>query len=776
MYNIVLFILQTVPEVLRDIIQRIHHNQSRLPFSDAIKTFALCINFLSPKALEHLRKVFGKVALPCDRTMRNWDDRDNYRPGILDTVVDNLSLKTADCLATYGTNLVWHLTLDEMHIHKGLVWNTKAGKWDGAVDTGGLLQDLDKDGRVVQATKASGYVLVNINYGLKAPVAYYLNGSMNGEDKYKILKNLLTKLQEKNIEVYSLSFDGDSANLASCRKMGANFQYFNEKFAPYFQHPKTLKTVYVFFDACHMLKLVRNVLKSKRRLFLNGSDETIEWSHIKLISDKQEMEGLHLNCKIRKRHIEFEGEKMKVYLAAQVLSNSAACAIDYLDVNNSMKGTETFCKNVNEAFDVLNTRSKFDPTPTRNPINLSFLDKLYEKKNRLISYFSKLEFEEFVKTKKKTKCDVPDVHIDDQSCIEFNNDVLLPNDLLDQFELPFDINENFEDHLVKEEGTIVRQSVLRGKIFTGFLGFIIGLQNVFHLSKFLLENKYVEYLLTYRLSQDHVELLFALIRRLHGCNNNPTTVQFESAMRKIVRIMHEMLMPVNGNCIPPDSTFRSEDPEGTLDGPIILIPPKTKKQSYNNKMYEIVKKTLEENPELRDHDYCSGESWAFTEFCLDVVKYLAGAIVRSIISDKNMNCEICIDLIREKKREGRSRLIEIRDWGGKDHQKLTRATAEVELICLTAEKIFRQNKNSIFLPNAIERMTILTLKEIPHDILRNDKHFYQAEFLKDHRYNLMRLILQKFFNARFNEVAKRLADKSPKIRSKLTKIYQFQGQ
>ena len=37
----------------------------------------------------------------------------------------------------------------------------------------------------------------------------------------------------------------------------------------------------------------------------------------------------------------------------------------------------------------------------------------------------------------------------------------------------------------------------------------------------MLEQKEIEVLLTYKLSQDHVELLFSLLRSMNSFNNNP---------------------------------------------------------------------------------------------------------------------------------------------------------------------------------------------------------------------------------------------------------------
>jgi len=60
-------------------------------------------------------------------------------------------------------------------------------------------------------------------------------------------------------------------------------------------------------------------------------NEKIDWNFIKLLNEKQQKETLHCACKIKNRHVYFCNEKMKVFLAAQVLINSTAIALQFLE-------------------------------------------------------------------------------------------------------------------------------------------------------------------------------------------------------------------------------------------------------------------------------------------------------------------------------------------------------------------------------------------------------------------------------------------------------------
>lgn len=51
----------------------------------------------------------------------------------------------------------------------------------------------------------------------------------------------------------------------------------------------------------------------------------------------------------------------------------------------------------------------------------------------------------------------------------------------------------------------------------------------------------------YKLSQDHLELFFQMIRLQGGCNNNPTARQFTAAYKKLL-VHSEICYTGNGNC------------------------------------------------------------------------------------------------------------------------------------------------------------------------------------------------------------------------------------
>jgi len=102
-----------------------------------------------------------------------------------------------------------------------------------------------------------------------------------------------------------------------------------------------------------------------------------------------------------------------------------------------------------------------------------------------------------------------------------------------------------------KNGQVINVPVLKSARKTGFLGFLICFESLNSLYNNYLKYDLLEFLCFYKLSQDHIELFFGIIRSYGGHNDNPTARQFRSAYRKLLinaKIKDESL----GNCIPLD--------------------------------------------------------------------------------------------------------------------------------------------------------------------------------------------------------------------------------
>ena len=72
------------------------------------------------------------------------------------------------------------------------------------------------------------------------------------------------------------------------------------------------------------------------------------------------------------------------------------------------------------------------------------------------------------------------------------------------------------------------------------------------------------YILTYKLSQDHIEMIFGIVRRRGGWSNNPRTMQFCFAYRAILSKLG-VLASANGNMCPLDITDDLVDLEDIMN-------------------------------------------------------------------------------------------------------------------------------------------------------------------------------------------------------------------
>jgi len=149
-----------------------------------------------------------------------------------------------------------------------------------------------------------------------------------------------------------------------------------------------------------MLKLIKNAWEH-RSVIKNFNEEIIDWMFIKQLYELEREQGLRAGTKLTKRHIYFHNEKMNVRLAAQTLSQSVADALTYLkNTNEDFKGagqTSEFIYFINNAFDILNSRSRFSKSPFKRAISDETLDDYKTYIQLFIKYAKGLKFLDGIK-------------------------------------------------------------------------------------------------------------------------------------------------------------------------------------------------------------------------------------------------------------------------------------------------------------------------------------------------------------------------------------------
>ena len=166
-------------------------------------------------------------------------------------------------------------------------------------------------------------------------------------------------------------------------------------------------------------------------------------------------------------------------------------------------------------------------------------------------------------------------------------------------------------------------------------------------SQILLQEGF-SYVLSYKMSQDHVELLFGRIRRMGGYNNNPNVVQFQQAMRKLM--LHNFISPsADGNC--------AELEDGDAGGLLQIRRPKPNQRTSDD---------LVELPAAVQ--YALSVENVKSSFVDDCLCYIAGYVCRKLMEGKVITCGECIGALLCNKDDppppAVMRLVRVKDNGG----------------------------------------------------------------------------------------------------------------
>lgn len=499
-------------------------------------------------------------------------------------------------------------------------------------------------------------------------------------------------LSDTGAIIKTLTFDGATPNIAMAKQLGADIPN-----NPTFNHPITNEPIHIFLDTAHMLKLVRNTLGDLKYMYDQNNDK-FEWSYFYKLVERQENEGLHLATKIRRRHINFFKEKMKVRLAAQTLSASVADALTYCQINkipefNNCNPTIEYCKRINDIIDFLNTQN--------------FLGKLRYKKPLYISDESKII--EFVK-----------------SSIEYL--------------------KSLKDQDFK--------SITNSKRKTGFNGLITCLNSVYNLFNDTVKTGTMDFILTYKVSQDHLEMLFSVIRSRGGFNNNPFAPQFEATYKKLL-IHTDISISNNANCTPQDSTN-------------ILHVSSNKKKPTQNFLDMLC---VEEEPNIIIDDNETGQN--LPNYNIHTVEYISGFVTKKAI--KFLKCEVCIHALKTTT-DTKYLLIDLKNRGG-----LTKPVEYVVKLCKISEKTFKTSIQCAVTSrkNPVDFLILKCMSQITNiyeyfPSLNN--HIYSQSPINNHLLQLIKYIIKTYITIRLHHYNKELSQPKIRVRSELTKLITFKHQ
>jgi hypothetical protein len=703
----------TISGVPLSILQRTSSNAksgklTRQAFPPELRAFALTLNFYSPKAYNYVRKTF-QMSLPHPSVIRSWYACIGGEPGFTGEAYNALKMK-ADETKSAGDPLLCSLMFDEMSIRKHVEWDGK--QFRGYVDVG---TGLDDDS-IPEASEALVFMVVAVKSNWKVPCGYFLINGLSGEERKNLVKDCLCKLHEVGVKIVSLTFDGPSCNLSMAKHLGANLSPPDVK--PYFKHPVTGDNVYIFLDACHMLKLMRNALASED-ILVDICGNQIKWTYIVKLRSFQDREGLRAGNKLKKAHIEWEKQKMKVSLAAQTLSSSVADALEFCAVDLGMvefdgcQPTVKFIRIIDRLFDALNSR---------NPVARNYKAPL-KRENQMMWQSFFMEAKDYL-VGLKNKHGVP---------------------------------------------------VYKTNRKTPVIGFLTCLQSATGLFDELVmsPSPCMKYLLMYKFSQDHIELFFNAIRGCGGWNNNPTARQFVAAYKRLL-VRHEV-QASNGNCVAQENitilNVSSKDQDVTPSSV----------DSFD--MSLIRRYDLEiRSPITDEHDYSDVPNMmSLSPYVQNVVGYMSGFVVRSLM--KHMNCLECKEALLFGENDDLMsvrKLLDRKNRGGlviPSHSVVTVCeTAERCFKRLLAVNNGKPPANK-YIDQAISHVVLNDIGE--KNLFQGlQDHMFDSTPDNNHLFRLVKNIAAEYIKIRLYHMGKQYTDLivGDRVRKQLSKLVLFKNQ
>lgn len=206
----------------------------------------------------------------------------------------------------------------------------------------------------------------------------------------------------------------------------------------------------------------------------------------------------------------------------------------------------------------------------------------------------------------------------------------------------------------------------------------------------------LSFILTHKMSQDHLEMFFGAVRSGLGSNNNPTCKQFIQRAKKL--LVHSEIVTLSKNGL-------TYCPQLMPDCDILFA-----------KKEQVVPDSAENFDPHSDDFFLKQVVFTpsdLSEYKQSVIAYISGYVVKMI--EKKIHCQECLLALESSSVETSKadfRLLNRKAWG-----KLKIASPDVIQVCSVTEKImcFLQLKSSdqLFCQNSvIHKLTISVLKEV----------------------------------------------------------------
>lgn len=432
---------------------------SAWPEDDIAAAFTL--RSISSKCYDYLRNVKG-MPLPSVSCLKEKAKRFSCEPGILFSVF-SLMKKQVETLTPVERIAV--LSFDEMSI---------CSEWS---------YDLGSDTLYKPKDKVQVFMLTGLVGNWKQPVYYNYDTPYSKE----LLLDVIQETEKAGYPVVAIVHDLGPTNI----RMWKDFNI--DPVAAYnssFKNPFAERDIFVFADAPHLMKLIRN----------NFIDSGFQLSNGKCVSQSSIREMLLLKRsdyslahKINAAHVNVCGQqRQRVKYAVQLLSESCSDALLFLGNNGHLKSadffeTANFIHLVDQWFDIFNSSKKFADKNSRNAFGIN---------------------------------------------LEYQEQVILK---------------------MMEVTKMLRVKNSRIKVMYQFQkGILVSSLSLIGLYKMLNEKFGLEYIMTRRLNQDGLENFFGVIRQMQGTHDHPNPVRFKYRLRSLLLGKEARLLSKGFNCTEDD--------------------------------------------------------------------------------------------------------------------------------------------------------------------------------------------------------------------------------
>jgi hypothetical protein len=314
--------------------------KKRINWTRDEQAVAFTLRYYSKKCYLYLRNKLH-YPLPSLSSLRKWASQIDVSQGILKDVLLMLSL-VGESFSEFEKTVV--IQFDEVKVKSVQEYDTSK---DEVLGPHNQMQVVMARGLFAQ---------------WKQPLYIAFDQKITKE----ILLTIVNKLHRISYNVVACVSDCGASNMGLWKELGINADNTS------FEHPITKNNIYMFADAPHLLKLIRNWLLDVGFVLEDGS--VINKTPLQALVSITDNE-VRPNWKVSQKHLDCQkSQRQNVRLAAQLLSNTVSTCLLRYKPGTDKQMAETlgnFISDINLWFDIFNSYCAKGKVPTKNAYGVS---------------------------------------------------------------------------------------------------------------------------------------------------------------------------------------------------------------------------------------------------------------------------------------------------------------------------------------------------------------------------------------------------------------------